>query len=359
MRMTRRSLLCGLSTMPLASAAGKTRVESRGEQFLLNGKLTYEGRTYNGIKIEGLLLNSRMIQGIFDDENPQTVSRWKYPDTGKWDPERNTREFLAAMPEWRRHGLLGFTIGLQGGSPEGYSKDQPWRNSAFRPDGSMKLPFLRRLERILDRADQLGMVAIVNYFYFGQDEHFEGPDAVRRAAQNATEWILRKGYTNVIVDAVNECDNRKYEQDLLKAPNVHEVIQLIKSTQQGGRRLLVGTSYNGGSIPRPNVVEVSDFLLIHGNGVKDPKRIGQMVAETRNVKGYQTMPIVFNEDDHFDFDQPVNNMMEALRGYASWGYFDPGKNDYNEGYQSMPVRWDLSTDRKREFFSLLKKVTGS
>ena len=43
----------------------------------------------------------------------------------KWDPERNTREFVAALPEWKRHGILAFTINLQGGSPEGYSQGQP------------------------------------------------------------------------------------------------------------------------------------------------------------------------------------------------------------------------------------------
>ena len=113
----------------------KTTVAIQGDAFLLNGQPTYPGRWFRAggrdLKIEGLLLNSRMVQGIFDDENPETRDRWAYPDTGVWDPERNTREFLAAMPEWRAHGLLGFTINLQGGSPEGYSQDQPWRNSAF------------------------------------------------------------------------------------------------------------------------------------------------------------------------------------------------------------------------------------
>ncbi len=31
------------------------------------------------------------------------------------------------------------------------------------------------------------------------------------------------------------------------------------------------------------------------------------------------MPILFNEDDHFDFDRPENNMMAAVSEYASWG----------------------------------------
>ena len=35
-----------------------------------------------GNKIEGLLLNSRMVQGIFDDYNEETKKKWKYPDMG-------------------------------------------------------------------------------------------------------------------------------------------------------------------------------------------------------------------------------------------------------------------------------------
>ena len=88
------------------------------DAFYINGEITYSGRNYEGHKIEGLLLNSRMVQGIFDDRNPETLHRWEYPDTGKWDAERNTREFLSAMPAWRAHGILAFTINLQGGSPE-------------------------------------------------------------------------------------------------------------------------------------------------------------------------------------------------------------------------------------------------
>lgn len=88
-----------LLTAPLfaASAAPKTTVSIEGDKFLINGKPTYEGRTWKGKKIEGLLMNSRMVQGVFDDLNPETISRWAYPDTGKGDAERNTREFLAEI----------------------------------------------------------------------------------------------------------------------------------------------------------------------------------------------------------------------------------------------------------------------
>ena len=175
------------------ASARRTTVSIVGDEFQINGQPTYAGQFWHGHKIEGLLLNSRMVQGIFDDLNPATVSRWAYPDTGKWDAERNTREFLAAMPEWRRHGLLAFTINLQGGAPIGYAKEQPWLNSAIAPDGSLRPAYLNRLARILDQADELGMVAIVGYFYFGQDERLQDEAAVLHATDNTTRWLFDHG----------------------------------------------------------------------------------------------------------------------------------------------------------------------
>ena len=170
--MRRRTILKMAGAAPAilcAAPAGRTEVSVRGDQFLLNGKPTYAGRSHNGRKIEGLLMNVRAVQAIFDDANPETRTRWSYPDTGKWDAERNVSEFLAALPDWRRNGVLAFTVNLQGGSPEGYSKGQPWESTAIDPDGNLRPAYMNRLARVLERADQLGMVAIVGYFYFGQD----------------------------------------------------------------------------------------------------------------------------------------------------------------------------------------------
>lgn len=341
-----------------AAPARKTSVSIVGDEFYINGKPTYESRRWNGQKIQGLLMNSRMVQGIFHDRNSNTVQRWAYPDTGKWDAERNTREFLAAMPEWRRHGLLAFTINLQGGSPEGYSKEQPWLNSSIEADGSLRPDYMRRLERILNKADELGMVAILGYFYFGQDQRLTNEAAVVRATDNATDWLFQRGYRNVLVEINNEC-NVRYDHEILQPRRVHELIERVRNTTRGNRRLYVGTSYGGGTIPFENVVRTSDFLLIHGNGVSDPKKIAEMVRKTRAVSGYSPKPILFNEDDHFDFDKPMNNFVAAISEYASWGYFDPGKNNYNDGYQSPPVRWDINTERKQGFFKLLSEIAGA
>ena len=335
----------------------KTAVSIVDDAFYINGGVTYPDRFYGDHKVEGLLMNTRMVQGIFDDRNPETTHLWEYPDTGEWDAERNTREFLAAMPAWRAHGVLAFTINLQGGSPEGYSKAQPWHNSGIDADGSLNAAYLSRLERIIDFADDLGMVVILGYFYFGQDQRLEDESAVKRAVDAVTGWLFEKGYTNVIIEVNNEC-NVRYSHEILRPERVHELIDRVKAMTQGGERFLVGTSYGGGRVPLENVVRSSDFLLVHGNGVSDPNRISEMVRQAREVPGYRPMPVLFNEDDHFDFDKPLNNFVAAVSEYASWGYFDPGENDYCHGYQSVPVQWQLNTPRKRAFFEKAAEITG-
>ena len=120
----------------------------------------------------------------------------------------------------------------------------------------------------------------------------------------------------------------------------------------------MGTSYGGGSIPGEEVTAAPDFLLLHGNGVSEPERIAQMVREAPALSSYRPMPILFNEDDHFDFDQPTNNMLAAVSQYASWGLLDIGESNYCDGYQSPPVNWGINTERKRGFFGLLHEMSG-
>lgn len=356
---------CLLLALPLSIPAAdpvsvprQTSVSIVGDEFYINGKPTYNGRSWRGHKIEGLLLNARLVQGVFDDRNTNTVGWWSYPDTGKWDPERNTREFVDSMPEWRRNGLLAFTINLQGGSPRGYVSYQPWHNSAFEADGSLRPDYAARLAHILDRADEIGMVVILGYFYFGQDHRLRDEAAVLRAVDTTTTWILDHGWRNVLVEINNEC-NVRYTHSILQPARVHELIRRIQAARRDGRRLLVSTSYGGGSIAKENVVRTADFILLHGNGVTDPKRIREMVLLTRAVPGYSPKPILFNEDDHYDFEQPENNFATAVAAYASWGLYDQGTNDYQYGFQSPPVNWKINTRRKESFFRLVNEITGA
>lgn len=373
----------------------QTQLTTFGEHWLINGQTTYYGRQYRGWEVEGLLMNSRMTNAVFNDANPVTRPLWAYPDTGEWDAERNTDEFIAQLPTYRAHGLLAVTVNLQGGSPTGYYREagfreimaarrmeasddvmwaglpspasQPWHNSAFAPDGSLKPAYMERTARIAAACDELGMVVILGYFYFGQDERLTDEAAVCRAVDEATQWVLQSGYGNVLIEINNETDVPRYEHEILQPHRVAELIDRARSHELDGRRLLVGTSYGGGRVPDDDVVAASDYIMLHGNGVAEPARIAEMVKQTRALPSYTAKPILFTEDDHFAFDEPDNNFLSALSAYASWGYFDPGDaaggsstfGNYRDGYQNIPVNWGINTDRKRSYFELLAQVTGA
>ena len=123
---------------------------------------------------------------------------------------------------------------------------------------------------------------------------------------------------------------------------------------------MVGTSYGGGFVPLSNVVKISDFILIHGNGVNEPQGIRELVRKTKEVDGFENQPILFNEDDHFDFDTDDYNFKAAVELYTSWGYFDYRMDgeSFEDGYQSVPVDWGINSPRKKAFFTKLEEITG-
>ena len=50
------------------------------------------------------------------------------------------------------------------------------------------------------------MVAILGYFYGAQDKVLPMKLQCRRAVDNATQWVLSRGYANVLIEINNECD---------------------------------------------------------------------------------------------------------------------------------------------------------
>lgn len=346
---------CGIS-----SFAQKTIVEIKRDQFYINGKPTYQGRFWKGNKIEGLLINSRMVQGIFDDLNPETAQEFTYPDTKKWDAGRNTDEFIKAMPEWYKNGMNAFTINMQGGSPYGYG-NKKCLNPGFKPDGSLLQPYMNRLDKILQKADKLHMIVILGIFYFGQDQNIQDEMGIIKATDNLINWLFEKGYRNVLIEIANECDLKAYDHPILNPNRIPELINRVKNNRQKGYRFLVSTSFSGCKVPTSKVIEASDFILIHGNGAKSPNQIQSLVDSTKQVRGNRLMPIINNEDDHFDFEKDTNNFGVSIKNYVSWGYFDfrfPKETDYREGYQSVPVDWGIHSERKKAFFKMAKEITN-
>ena len=343
----------------VAPMAAKTAVSIDGDRFLINGNPTYKGRIWKGARIEGLLFNARMVQATFDDWNLDSVSNWAYPDTGKWDPARNTAEFVKAMPSWREHGLIAITVNLQGGNAHGRRKGLV--NSAFDASGELHPAYFDRLRAVIEKADDLGMVVILGLFYFRQDEVLRDETAIRTAVDRTIDWLHDLGARNVVIEIDNECDSAAYDHAILHCDRVQELVDEVAHRMRNGYRFLVSASMGGGALPPASLVKSSDYILLHGNGVGKPEKIAAMVEAVRAGPAYRPMPIVFNEDDHYGFDRPSNNFVAATRAYASWGYYErrnPGE-PFETGYQTVPVDWGITSPRKRAFFGLLAEITGA
>ncbi|GLQ55397.1 hypothetical protein [Devosia nitrariae] len=341
-----------------------TVVSIDGTKFVVNGEPTHKGKTWRGHSLEGLLFNSRMAQALTDDENPSTRGVWMYPDGEVFTAKRNNDEFVAALKDYRAHGLDAVCINLQSGSPQGYSNVQPWTITGFNADGSIKQPWLDRLDRVITEADRLGMVVVLGLFYWKQTRVFADEAAVRRAVENTVDWLAERGARNVLLEIGNEVD-LTFFQPIIEAPRCHELIRLAQQRSEGrfdtpGGRLLVSTSLARPSPVGANIMETADFLLLHGNGTHHPDSVRLMARANRAQPAYRAMPVMINEDDHFDFDKPDNNFAAAIGEYLSWGYFDYRMNRerFEDGFQSLPVDWTINSDRKRAFFSYLKGITG-
>ena len=342
----------------------QTVVSIEGDRFLIGGKLINAGRSWRGMRIEGLLFNSRMANAIIDDQNPATRGVWAYPD-GEFSAERNTREFIAALPDYRAHGLRAVAINLQGGSPQGYSWNQPWRTSGFGADGTIRPDYLKRLGDVITACDRLGMVVILGLFYWKQSQVLANEVAVKAAVANSVDWLVERGARNVLLEIGNEVD-LSFAHRIIEAPRCHELVELAQQRSEGRLntpkgRLLVGTSLTRAPRFPDSLMHCCDFLLPHGNSIDHPDGIRLQVLRNRNASGYRGQPIIYNEDDHYDFDKPDNNFVAAIGEGASWGFFDYRnvREKFEDGFQSLPVDWTISSTRKKAFFALLKDVTGS
>jgi hypothetical protein len=360
-------VMAGMGARAASAAPGSraTNVAIAGNAFHINGKPTYPGRSFRGSKVEGQLFTSRMVNCIINDQNPETRGMWAWRD-GPWDPERNTAEFIAALPLYRSRGLTSIAFNIQGGSPMGYGWNQPWHTSGYTPDGRLLPDYRSRLLRVLDATDANGMVAVLGFFYVSATPALADEAAFIRAADEITDLVCDGGYTNVLIEVANEADISRWTVESIKPARSHELVARVQSRSKGrvktaAGRLLVSTSFATAAPIPERLLQTADYVLYHGNGLPTPQAVHARAKQIRATSGYRGQPLLINEDDHFDFDKPENNMLAAVEEYSGWGYFDYRqiRERFEDGYQSLPVDWGINSARKKGFFSLLAQVTGA
>ncbi len=316
----------------------KTLLTIEGTKFLVNGKLIYSEIENCPEAYHGLLMNSRMIQGIFDDK--QDVGRFnRY---GKqFDAENNTDELIASLQQWYDCGLRAITVGFQGGGPCFTIDNETIQNNPFSSDGKTIDPaYLARMKKVILAADEIGMVVIVSYLYGSQTRFIKDDLSIMQAVKTASNWLRDEKFTNVIIEIANEHDVRQFKIHPIVYLE-HGVLDLINiaKTESGG--IPVGCSGLGGTFD-PEITKASDVVLIHGND-QSRQCLYNLIENCKSVA--PTKPIVCNEDS-----QALSNMAVCFHEGVSWGYYN------NMTKQEPPVYWGV-TEGEDAFFALRMAIT--
>jgi hypothetical protein len=327
-------------------------VSIEGELVHINGRPTNPGS-----RAEGLLLNARMVQAMFDDANATTARWWAYSDTGVWNATRNVDEFVAAVPSYSQHGLNAVTVGMQGGSAcepdRSSSKVQCddshdarfWPSvSAFRADGSLESAWIGRLEKILAATDSAGMVVILNLFYYSQIVRLRDSVAIRTAIKNVVTFLLRTGYRNVIIDLANEYSCKPYPDFLKADPLVGETVRWVRSLSNN--TIPVGTNPCG--MPTPSVLAASDIVLTEPPATSGDA-LQSFYASIRNNSDWKAHRVPI---EAIECGTDLLALELSLQSHCGWGVSDVA------GFQSPPVDWRInSSSTKARVFEAIKAAT--
>lgn len=310
----------------------KTLLTTDGNKFLINGKKTYSEIPQCPEKYQGLLMNARFIQGVFKDvQDPQRFNRFRR----NFDPDQNSDELIRALSEWYRHGLRAFTVGFQGGGTCFTIDSRTIENNPFSEDGkTIAADYLYRMKKIIEAADEAGMIVIVSCYYGPQSRFLKDDRAVMEGVKTVCNWLRDEKFTNVIFEVANEHDIEAYKVHPILY-NDSGIVELIEIAKRESGGIMVGCSSTGAYFS-PEITNASDVVLIHGNNMSRQIFYNQ-IMQVKNLQ--PDKPIVCNEDS-----QALSNMQVALDEGVSWGYYN------NMTKQEPPVLWGI-TEGEDTFFA--------
>jgi len=313
----------------------RTVVSIKNDKWYINGRITNEGSP-----AEGLLMNVRMVNSVFEDRGDKLPEEFQ-----DFKPGKNTDNFISKLPEYISSGVNAFTIGLQGGMP-GY---EGAINTAFEGDGKLRPDYMQRVERIIKEADKNSGIIILSCFYQRQHSHsgmlYSRAD-IFNAVENTVNWIKNKRFGNVVLEISNEFmhDGFLYWGEGKWLVSIKGQVELIGYAKSLYPRLLVSTSGMGNGQMPDSIVQAADFVTIHFNTTR-LENYGERINTLRK----SGKPVICNEDDKTGRDGAAALALSVLNG-CSWGYMNNDQNQY------MPFMFEGIKD-DTAVYSLMKKVT--
>lgn len=329
-------------------------------------RLTYEDGPYRS-QARGKLMVLRLAQALYDDE---------WLTETEFDAEANTDRVIASLDTYKSHGVLAIAVSLQGGNPgydaeangiarrngQKYGEEDGLLVSAFEPDGTLKKPWLERLARLIEAADERGMVICLMYFYQGQDEVFESPRAIVNGSRNITAWLIEQDYRNVIIDVANEWNlstRQRWDHGNFIPENVAGIVFDIREQfVESAYTLPIGASTDGRMLYPASMAKLCDLVMVHGNG----RGLGEKRSRLDQIaKADPDRAVWMNEDDNGKEPTEANLQKELASadllfergagwGYMPWAQAQQFPFDYAPG-ESADFTDDLPLpERKKAYF---------
>ena len=339
------NFLCGLfltfafffsSFRTVMGQPSKTSVSIIGSNWYINNEIINAGSS-----AEGLLMNVRMVNSVFEDRGDRMPVQF-----GNFNTDKNTEAFISKISEYVFYGVNAFTISLQGGAP-GY---EGAINSAFDSDGSLRKEYMNRVKKVIKAADQNSAIIILSCFYQRQHSYpsaLNGRDAIMKALGNTVKWIKNNNFRNVILEVSNEYRhggylNWKDGKWIVSKKGQLELLTLAKSLDPD---LLVSTSGMGEGQMDESLVKSVDFITIHFNTTS----LDNYVRKINKIKE-SGKPVLCNEDDKTG-REGANALIYSVLNGCGWGYMNNRQNQY------MPFRFEGYIDDTIVYNMMKKSIT--
>lgn len=283
-----------------------------------NGGTTWE-ETYSQSPslpaAQGKMVTARMVQAAFFNSGSFDQSM------DDADADANTQHFIDQMPAYRASGVLCWVVSLEGGNPINqaadpnidqtgfsYRTNADGATSVFLADGTgFKTGRIERVEALIEAAAEQGMIVCLALFYSRQAAWLATQADYRNAMETVTDWLITKGYKNVVIDLANEAGadlggnwtSNAPDCNFLTDAGVAEEIAYFKSLWDGQPwRPAIGCSSR--SKPGQLTMDESDIHWFHGNVAgtptsSNPANRDNWVQDMLNAT--TVGPVVCNEDE--------------------------------------------------------------
>ena len=331
---------------------------------------TYAGGAFRS-KVRGSLALVRVTQAIFDDE---------WLSERPYDPGANTARLIEKLDIYKRHGVAGIVVGLQGGNP-GYADESNGVRrsfsadlgekagslvSAYNSDGSLKPPWTARLDKLLAAADRRGLVVCLVLFQQDQDEVLESPDAIVAAAGNVARHLIERDARNVIIDVADAWDapEGRWDHRRFVPRYVEYLIRAVREQfQQASFSLPIGASSGSGLLYPMSLARLCDLVLLQGDG----RASADKLARRRQFKQYGR-PVLMVSDSNGATATNAELMREKsiaqayLEGAAGWSFvpsWTANRFPFEYGMADSAVledSWPAATRHRAYFRAMLEGI---